>query len=169
MSPALQLEQNKHILEELHESMKVFGIKDDQYKVYDFRTRYLPKDSPDVQNEIYLLKKKFNPNLVITSSPNALHPDHSTVGKSVMSVFQETSILAYEDVRGNHQQLITHWEEIGAVDLLRKLNALKSYKSQFKRDYFDFRKIENLVSARGLQVGLKFVEGFEHIRTVNRI
>lgn len=168
-SPALQLDQNKHILEELHQSMKHLGIQDKDYKVFDFRTRMFTIESPEIQNEVFNLKKKFNPDIVFSPSENALHPDHSVLGRCVSSVFQETSIYHYEDIRGNHKQMISVWEELKAVDVLRKINALKCYKSQFTRSYFDFNKIHHLISARGLQVGLRLVEGFEQVRTINRV
>lgn len=167
-SPSLQLEQNKHILEELHDSMKIFGIKDNQYKLFDFRTRYFTISSPEIQNEIFNLKKSFQPDIVFSPSEQAMHPDHSVVGRCVNSVFQETSIYVYEDVRGNHKQMITHWEELTKSDLEKKIQALKCYKSQFKRHYYNFNKIRNLASARGLQVGLDFVEGYEHVRSITR-
>lgn len=165
-SPALQIDQNKHILTELHESMKVYGIKDKEYKVFDFRTRMFPTSSPEIQNEIFNLKKKFNPDIVFSPAENAMHPDHSTIGRCVNSVFQETSIYVYEDIRGNHKQMISHWEEISEEDLAKKIKALRCYRSQFSRHYYDFEKIKHMASARGLQIGKPFVEGFEHIRTI---
>lgn len=168
MSPALQIEQNKHILEELHQAMKVFGVNDSHYKVFDFRTRMFPTSSPEIQNEIFNLKKNFNPEIVFSPSENALHPDHSVVGRCVNSVFQETSIYVYEDIRGNHKQLISHWEELTKADIEKKIESLKCYKSQFSRHYFNFDKIRNLASSRGLQIGLDFAEGFEQIRTITR-
>lgn len=167
-SPSLQLTQNKHILEELHNSMKIFGIRDNQYKLFDFRTRMFPVSSPEIQNEIFNLKKELRPEIVFCPAENAMHPDHSTVGRCVNSVFQETPIYSYEDVRGNHKQMITHWEEITKSDLEKKILALKCYKSQFKRHYYNFDKIRALASSRGLQIGLDLVEGFEHIRSITK-
>ena len=163
-SPALQLPENKNILNELRNSMKIYGI---DYYIFDFRTRFFVIDSPEIQDRIFKLKQEFHPNIVYSPSPNALHPDHAVIGKAVSSVFQETSILVYEDIRGNHHQLINYWHEVTKADAEKKIKALKCYQSQFKRKYFNFDQIYHLISARGLQIGKKYAEGFENLRVID--
>ena len=165
-SPAMQIPENKHILTELKNSMNVYGIQDKDYAVFDFRTRMFPITSPEIQDKVFQLKKQFAPDEVYCPSPNALHPDHATLGRCVASVFQETSIFAYEDVRGNHHQLINYWQELMKRDVEKKIKALKCYKSQFKRGYMNFDKIYHLISARGLQIGREYAEGFEVLRRI---
>ena len=162
-SPAMQISQNKNILNELRDSMQIFRTK---YDVYDFRTRMFVSDSPDIQDKVFKLKSTFRPHIVFSPSPNALHPDHATLGRCVNSVFQETSILVYEDVRGNHNQLINFWFKVSPGDAERKIKALKCYKSQFSRKYFNFDQIFSMMKGRGLQIGSEFAEGFEVLRFV---
>lgn len=163
-SSAMQIPENKHILNELRDSMKLYNI---DYEILDFRTRMFIQDSPEIQDKIYNLKQCFHPSVVYSPSPNALHPDHAVIGKCVVSVFQETSILVYEDIRGNHHQLINYWHEVSSSDVKRKISSLKRYRSQFNRKYFNFDQIYHLISARGLQIGKKFAEGFENLRVID--
>lgn len=164
MSKSLHIEQNQHILDELTNSMDVLGVKD--YEVHDFQTRSFEQQSTQIRNAIFKLKQEVQPSIVFCPSLNAMHPDHVTVGKSCKSIFQETSILAYEDIRGNHDVMINHWYALSETDVDTKIKALSCYQSQTNRTYFDMEQIRAVSMYRGLQVGVKYAEGFEALRVV---
>ena len=46
----------------------------------------------------------------------------------------------------------------------RKINALKEYKSQAKKNYFNPDFIRSLAKTRGIQFGTTYAECFEVIR-----
>lgn len=154
---------NENIKEELHASMKAFGIG---YEVYRFETMFFHKNYQEIRNTIFRLKQTIKPELIISPSINAAHPDHKIVGESVRSIFLEQSVLYYEDIRGNHNQSINYWVPLEESHIQFKIAVLGNYTSQHKRSYFDFKAIEASALSRGLQIGRKFAEGFEVERIV---
>ena len=48
-----------------------------------------------------------------------------------------------------------------------KINALDKYKSQKHRTYANEEFIRSLARTRGVQIGQKYAEAFEVVRTVN--
>jgi len=158
MSDASTIPGNENIQNELNASMKAFDIP---YNTYRFETMWFHKYYQEIRDQIFKLKQEFKPDTVICPSINATHPDHKIVGEACRSIFLEQSVLHFEDVRGNHNQLINYWESITEDQLSFKLQVLGNYTSQFKRKYFDFKGIEALALSRGLQIGVKLAEGFE--------
>ena len=164
MSKSMHIAQNQDILAELENSMATFGIKD--FQVHDFETRRFEQQSTEIRDTVFKLKKDLAPELVFCTSPVAMHPDHAALGRACKSVFQETTVLAYEDIRGNHDMLINQWFKLTGGHVDTKVKALSCYNSQAGRAYFDMEQIRAVAMARGIQIGARFAEGFEALRVV---
>lgn len=167
MSKSLHIAQNADIMSELDQSMEVFGLEKDCYQVFDFDTRRFEQQSAEIRDAIFRLKQAVKPDTVFCTSPHALHPDHATLGRACKSVFQETSIYAYEDIRGNHDMMINYWYRLTEAHIKTKIEALSCYRSQNSRTYFDMEQIRAVAMARGIQVGARYAEGFEALRVVS--
>lgn len=104
--------------------------------------------------------------MVFIPSPNDLHQDHQTVAMEGMRAFKQVSILGYElpwnNIKFNTQAFI----KLEDRHIIRKIEALKAYKSQSFRDYLTEDFIWSLAKTRGVQIGSKYAETFEVIRWV---
>ena len=163
-SSSITIQGNERIKDEVTASIRgIYGL---DLSLHDFPTMHFHEHYQAIRDRIYDLKRKFSPNMVLTKSPNALHPDHRIIGEAVESIFLDTTIYAMEGVRDFHNQHINKWWAFGEEDLNTKLRALECYKSQASRHYFDREMIKAMAVFRGGQVGIPFAEGFEVIREV---
>ena len=95
---------------------------------------------------------------------NDIHQDHSTIAQEGLRAFKNTTILGYELIWNNLTFNATSFIELDEKHIKTKINALKKYKSQADKPYFDFDFIFSLAKARGVQFGVNFAESFEVIR-----
>lgn len=157
----------KNILEiEVREATKILGINPNNLIIYKFQVRKLNYVRQEILEELVRMKNKINPDLVFIPSPNDLHQDHYTVAMEGMRAFKQVSILGYELPWNNitfHTQAFTKLEE---SHIMRKIEALKAYKSQQNRYYANEDFIRSLAITRGTQISVKYAEAFEVIRWV---
>lgn len=157
----------KNILEiEVREATKILGINPNNLIIYKFQVRKLNYVRQEILEELVRMKSKINPDLVFIPSPNDLHQDHYTVAMEGMRAFKQVSILGYELPWNNitfHTQAFTKLEE---SHIMRKIEALKAYKSQQNRYYANEDFIRSLAITRGTQISVKYAEAFEVIRWV---
>lgn len=164
-SASLTIEGNEGIKEEVVASIRgIYGL---DLTVHDYPTMHFNEHYQDIRDTIFKIKQDFNPHVVYTKSPNALHPDHRIIGEAVESIFLESTIYAVEGLRDFHNQKINKWFGISDKDLSHKLQSLKMYKTQSGKYYFDETYIKSLATIRGAQSGFQYAEGFEVIREVS--
>jgi len=157
----------KNILElEVKEATKILGINPNNLIIYKFQVRKLNYVRQEILEELVKIRNEISPNLVFIPSPNDLHQDHYTVAMEGMRAFKQVSILGYEIPWNNitfHTQSFIKLEE---RHILKKIEALKAYKSQQDRFYANEEFIRSLTITRGIQIGTKYAETFEVIRWV---
>ena len=157
----------KNILElEVKEATKILGIDPNNLIVYKYQVRKLNYVRQEVLEELVKIKKDINPDLVFIPSPNDLHQDHYTVAMEGMRAFKQVSLLGYEIPWNNitfHTQAFINLEE---RHIIKKMEALKAYKSQQNRFYANEEFIRSLAITRGTQISVKYAETFEVIRCV---
>ncbi len=157
----------KNILElEVREATKILGIDPNNLIVYKYQVRKLNYVRQEVLEELVKIKKDINPDLVFIPSPNDLHQDHYTVAMEGMRAFKQVSLLGYEIPWNNitfHTQAFINLEE---RHIIKKMEALKAYKSQQNRFYANEEFIRSLAITRGTQISVKYAETFEVIRCV---
>ena len=95
---------------------------------------------------------------------NDIHQDHSTIANEGLRAFKNSTILGYELIWNNLKFDTTSFIELEEIHIKNKIKALKKYKSQAKKDYFNDEFIISLAKVRGVQFGVKFAEAFEVIR-----
>lgn len=157
----------KNILEmEVREATKILGIPSSNLIIYKFQVRKLNYVRQEILEELVKIKREISPDLVFIPSPNDLHQDHQTVAMEGMRAFKQVSILGYElpwnNIKFNTQAFI----KLEDSHIIRKIEALKAYKSQSFRDYLTEDFIWSLAKTRGVQIGSKYAETFEVIRWV---
>ena len=159
----------KNILElEVREATKTLGIDPSNLIIYKYQVRKLNYVRQEILEELVKIKNEINPNLVFIPSPNDLYQDHYTIAVEGMRAFKQVSLLGYELPWNNitfHTQSFIRLEE---RHIMKKIEALKAYKSQQNRFYANEEFIRSLAITRGTQISVKYAEAFEVIRWVIR-
>ena len=157
----------KNILEiEVREATNILGISPNNLIVYKFQVRKLNYVRQEILEELVNLKNKINPDVVFIPSPNDLHQDHYTIAIEGMRAFKQVSVLGYELPWNNitfHTQAFIKLKE---RHIIKKIEALKAYKSQQNRYYANEDFIKSLAITRGTQISVKYAEALEVIRWV---
>jgi len=145
------------------------GLDKGQYKILNFRVRYLPEHRQEVLEELVRIKKEYSPDLVVGPSLDDYHQDHQVVAWEMIRAFKNSaSIISYElpwnHVRFNTQLFVRLEERY--ID--RKISLLSHYQSQvsLNRPYFSEDFIRGWARTRGVQVGARYAEAFEVIRWI---
>ena len=148
---------------------KSLGLKDDDVEIFHFKVRHLNYHRQEVLEELYKIKKSFNPDLVIGPSMNDLHQDHKTVAEEMLRAFKSSSSIISYELPWNHLTFNTQmFIKLDDNQIIKKLEMLNHYESQIKlgRYYFSEDFIRGLALTRGAQINHKFAEAFEVIRWI---
>ena len=149
---------------EMHESLQVIGIDNDNIHEYSFPVRHFPQYRQEILEIMVKLNRDLNPDLVFTPSSFDVHQDHNTIYHECLRAYRYKSIFGYELPWNNITFSTTGLFELSEENLDIKIAAVKCYKSQQFRHYLKENFIRNLASVRGAQNKTQFAEAFEVIR-----
>jgi LmbE family N-acetylglucosaminyl deacetylase len=153
---------------ELFEATEILGLNSDSVTCLDFKVRTFSNHRQKILDELLKLRNQLNPDAVFCPSLNDLHQDHKTVAEEARRMFKRTTIFGYELPWNNISFDTQSFVILERKHLDRKMQALRSYKSQAHREYLNDRFIESLAIARGVQVNAPYAEAFEVVRLVIR-
>ncbi len=148
---------------------RFLGLKENNYKVFNFKVRKLDDSRQEVLEILVKIRKEFKPDLVIGPSLHDFHQDHAVVANEMIRAFKtNSSIISYELPWNNIQFDTQFFVRLTEANIKSKIAIIDFYKSQqyIKRHYFTKDFIKGLASARGAQIGEKFAEAFEVIRWI---
>jgi len=157
---------NENLLKELSASMNFYGLEKRSF-LEDFTNMSMWDEYTKVRQKLYDIKQTFNPDIVLCHNPKSLNQDHSCLGYGIMAVFQEQTILFYEDIRGGQFHIPNYYISLNDEEVEAKLTAIGRYKTQVFRPYFNPDYIKAMMMYRGLQIYSKYAESFEVSRVVN--
>jgi len=149
---------------ELHNATSILGIKD--VTVLDFPIRRFNGVRQDILELLYGLWNDYDPTIVFLPSKNDVHQDHHVIYQEGLRAFKKTKMLSYELPWNNIEFMGQYFVPIAGKHLEKKLLALKEYKTQKDRDYFQVDFIKSLAKVRGVQMGKEYAECFEVVRWV---
>lgn len=142
------------------------GIAPENLIVHGYEVRKLNYARQDILENLIALRRANAFDLVLTPSLQDLHQDHRTVAQEALRAFKGTTILGYELPWNNLAFATTSFVRVGREQVLRKVEALRQYRSQSGRDYTSEEFIFALARTRGVQIGAEFAESFEVVRWV---
>ena len=151
---------------EVKSATKKLGIKEDNLFIYDYKVRKLNYARQEILEDLIRHRNAVFPDLVLMPSLNDIHQDHSTIAMEGLRAFKNTTILGYELIWNNLTFNTTSFVKLGRSHIMAKVNALKEYTSQGKRDYISEEFIFSLARTRGVQIGADYAESFEVVRWV---
>jgi len=154
---------------ECKEATKVLGIKPENLMLLDYEVRTFPLHRQEILDDIIKLNNRIKPDLVLVPSSNDIHQDHQTIYKEALRAFKKnSSIWGYEHPWNNLTFTTDIFVKLEEKQIKKKVEALKAYKSQDFRTYFDERYIRALAYTRGTQVNFTYAEAFELVRLLVR-
>ena len=154
---------------ECEEATKVLGIKSKNLILLDYEVRTFPLHRQEILDDIIKLNNRIKPDLVLVPSSNDIHQDHQTIYKEALRAFKKnSSIWGYEHPWNNLTFTTDIFVKLEEKQIKKKIEALKAYKSQDFRTYFEERYIRALAYTRGTQVNFTYAECFELLRLLVR-
>lgn len=140
------------------------GIRPDNLIIYDYEVRKLGYVRQEILEELIRLRQSERFDLVFMPSLHDIHQDHTTIAQEGLRAFKNTSLLGYELIWNNLTFNTQCFVPLEKSHILSKVEALKEYESQGKRDYLSEEFIFSLARARGVQAGCLYAEAFEVVR-----
>jgi len=155
------------IEEELYISMAKLNIPKSNVHTFDFEVREFPKYRQDILEQLIVLRKNIQPDLVFIPSSFDVHQDHKTINEEGIRAFKNASILGYEMPWNNFETRTDIFVTLEQKHLDHKIELLESYKSQNSRTYSNFDFVKSLAILRGTQIQKPLAESFELIRFID--
>lgn len=154
------------LITEVKEATKKLGIKPENLILFDFEVRTFNYRRQEILDRMINLRNEINPDLVFIPSVNDLHQDHHTIAVEGLRAFKNTSILAYEVLWNNLTFNTTSFIYLSESHMVKKVEALKEYRSQAHRAYANEEFIRSLARTRGVQIGTRYAEVFDVVRWI---
>ena len=136
--------------------------------LYDFEVREFPRLRQEILDTMINIRKKIDPDIVITPSTYDTHQDHRTVTEETLRAFKKCTILGFEQPWNNITFNTSAFIPLEEKHIKKKIAALNCYETQKNRAYLGAEFIRGLAITRGTQIEEKYAEAFEVIRWVMR-
>jgi LmbE family N-acetylglucosaminyl deacetylase len=154
------------LITEVKAATGLLGIKKSNLILFDYAVRTFNFRRQEILDDVLKLKNEIKPDLVFMPAVNDIHQDHHTIAMEGLRAFKFNSILCYEVPWNNFSFNTSTFIHISEKHMLKKVNALKEYKSQAHRAYANEEFIRSLARTRGVQVGTQYAETFDVVRWI---
>lgn len=149
---------------EVKRATSKLGILPENLLIYNYEVRKLGYVRQEILEELIRLRKSNDFDLVFMPSLHDIHQDHTTIAQEGLRAFKNTTLLGYELIWNNLTFNTQCFVQLEKRHIESKIEALKAYESQGKRDYLSEEFIFSLAKARGVQAGCPYAEAFEVVR-----
>ena len=172
---ALTATDNKEMLrEEATNAMAVLGISKSNYIFHDFQDMKFPEQRQPILQFIERYRDLWHPQIVFCPAFRVYdHQDHKTASWAAITATKWTvdMILGYDITWNTVVDPFNpkFYMEVSYDHLIKKMDALRCYKSQAEKFYASEKVMEARARATGVQVGVRFAESFEIYREVVRL
>jgi LmbE family N-acetylglucosaminyl deacetylase len=147
--------------------MKDLGLKEENYKIFNFKVRNLHEHRQEILEELINIREEFKPQMVIGPSLNDFHQDHQVVANEMVRAFKTASSIICYELPWNHVTFNTQlFVKLKKEHIVKKWEMLKNYESQLTKGktYFSEEFVYGLAKTRGVQCNSEYAEAFEVIR-----
>jgi len=155
------------LIKECKKSTAVLGIPPANTSFFDFTVRTFPARRQDILDEMILLNKTIQPDLVFAPASSDIHQDHGVISSEARRAFKNTSLLGYEFPWNQTNFNPGFFIRLTPAELHIKNEALKAYQSQQHRKYMNEDLFRSLARVRGIQCDSEFAEAFEVIKLIS--
>jgi LmbE family N-acetylglucosaminyl deacetylase len=152
------------LITEVKRATLQLGLKPANLILFDYEVRTFNFHRQAILDDILILKKNINPDLIFMPSLNDIHQDHFTIANEAIRAFKWSTILCYELPWNNFNFNTSCFVSLTHKNLFAKTQALQEYLSQAHRPYANPDFIQSLAKVRGVQSNNEIAEAFEIIR-----
>lgn len=154
------------LVREVKAATAELGILQEHVMVRDYKVRHFSESRQQILDDMILLSKEIEPDIIFIPSQHDIHQDHATIAAEGVRAFKKKNIFAYElpwnNLTFNNQAFI----KVTKADAEKKVAALQKYESQRNRQYTSEESIFALLRTHGMQIGEEFSEVFEMPRII---
>jgi len=148
-------------------ALKELGLDSGKVSFFDYEVREFTQKRQEILEELVLLNKSIQPDLVFIPSASDIHQDHQVIHAEALRAFKKSSILGYE-LPWNQSQFNTQlFIKLNKDEVDKKVNALQLYKSQAGRNYMQESFTHSLATVRGVQCNSDYAEAFEVYKLIS--
>lgn len=158
------------ILKENINSLSYLGIENNNIYYYNYEVREFSSFRQNILEDLVLLKKNINPDVIFIPCTNDKHQDHQVISNEAIRCFKNISTIYGYQLLWNLSIVYTNCIFELDEDLInKKINALKYYESQKMKSYFNEEYIKSMAKIFGLNTKHGFAESFEIIYLKNKM
>lgn len=154
------------LAQEVRRATAILGIPTERLILHDYDVRTFDTYRQQILEDMIRFRNEFQPDLVFLPSPTDIHQDHEVISREGVRAFKAANVLGYEMPWNNLSFNTRCFYRLSEEDIDHKINALREYRSQKHRDYFNETFIRSLAYTRGVQIGHAYAEAFEVVRIV---
>lgn len=154
------------LIGEFSSAMKELGVPYNNISIFRYKVRHFPTYRQEILEDIVKLRSKIQPDLVFVPSPNDIHQDHQVITAEGLRTFKKISVLGYELPWNNIIFETRSFVKLEFRHIQKKIEALKSYKTQMHRSYLNEDFLWGLAKTRGTQFESEYAESFEVLRII---
>lgn len=151
---------------EVKKAVSVLGIPENHLEILDYPVREFLLHRQDILDDMIHYKKQIDPDVVMLPCSSDTHQDHHVISQEGFRAFKDTTILGYEVPWNMSSFNIGAFICLQERHVMKKIEAMKCYKSQYSKDYIVPEAVKGLAKVRGTQVKCYYAEAFEVTRLV---
>jgi len=141
-------------------------LKLNQLFIMNFKDTQFKKDADKIKQTIEQMITRFQPDIILTHSPDDLHSDHHTVYEATKEAARgPQTVLLYENPNTPSTFTPDYFVDISGT-LIEKIDALKKHKTQSGKDYAAPKVVKSMAKFRGTQARIKYAEGFKVLKFI---
>lgn len=151
---------------EVEHSSRVLRVDPDHLMVKRYPVRHFPEHRQEILEDLIKIRSEVKPDLVFLPSSDDVHQDHQVVSQEGLRAFKHQTVLGYELPWNNVTFTSSACVRLHKRHIEQKIAALREYRSQWHRDYWNEAFIVALARVRGVQAGAEFAESFQVLRWI---
>lgn len=151
---------------EVREAIAVLGIPEERFDLFDYRVRHFPANRQSILEDLVVLRRRIEPDLVLLPSTSDIHQDHAVVAAEGVRAFKHSTILGYELPMNTISFQHACFVRLEPRHIETKVRHAAAYVSQQHRTYMSESFLTSLAIVRGVQMNAPAAEAFEVVRMV---
>jgi LmbE family N-acetylglucosaminyl deacetylase len=149
---------------EVIEATSCLGFSSANVRVLDYKVRRFNEARQDILEDMILLRRSLDPDLVFMPSLQDVHQDHGVIAVEGRRAFKSCTLLSYELPWNSFGFEPAAFVAVARENMDAKSAAVARYRSQGQRPYMQPEVIESWARFRGLSGGGTWAEAFEVVR-----
>ena len=155
---------NVNLIQEHYEGLTSLGITKENIILGDFYTRTFLASRQEICDYLFAINNEYKPDIVFAHSLSTTHQDHEVVSKEVLRIFRRKTILGFEIPPTYFGYTPNFFYEVSENDVRNKLKSLNCYKTYKNKYYFSEDLIVGQLVRNGVEIGVRYAEGFDIVR-----